>query len=98
MSAAGGTPPGWYPDPHRRHQHRWFDGGQWTPHVSTGGVTSTESSDDWAYATGVATPQQVQQQVTRAIHGPYAGAPGSRAPQAEVAAGPPPAGTGSLFN
>jgi len=96
VSTSGGAPPGWYPDPYGRQQHRWYDGGQWTPHVSTGGATFTESSDDWAYATGVATPQQVQQQVARAVHDPYAGAPGSRGPQPGAVAGAP-AGGGTLF-
>jgi hypothetical protein len=26
--------PGWYPDPWQPYQLRWFDGYQWTPHVS----------------------------------------------------------------
>lgn len=26
--------PGWYPDPWQPWQFRWFDGYQWTPHVS----------------------------------------------------------------
>ncbi|HEY3722710.1 MAG TPA: DUF2516 family protein [Acidimicrobiia bacterium] len=34
--------PGWYPDPHARHELRWFDGLRWTEHVSDGGVTATE--------------------------------------------------------
>lgn len=32
------TPLGWYPDPSRRHEHRFFDGSVWTPQVSNGGV------------------------------------------------------------
>lgn len=35
--------PGWYPDPHARHELRWFDGLRWTEHVSDGGVTATET-------------------------------------------------------
>ena len=31
-------PPGWYPDPTRRHEWRWFDG-DWTPWASDRGVT-----------------------------------------------------------
>ena len=34
--------PGWYPDPHARHELRWFDGLRWTEHISNGGVTATE--------------------------------------------------------
>ncbi len=29
--------PGWYPDPAGQHQHRWYDGTQWTDHVSSYG-------------------------------------------------------------
>lgn len=29
--------PGWYADPHRRYQLRWYDGTRWTEHVSTSG-------------------------------------------------------------
>ena len=32
------APPGWYPDPARAHQYRYFDGGAWTDHVSDNGV------------------------------------------------------------
>jgi hypothetical protein len=32
------APPGWYPDPGRAHQYRYFDGGAWTDHVSNNGV------------------------------------------------------------
>jgi hypothetical protein len=34
--------PGWFPDPHGRHQHRWWDGTAWTDQVADGGVTSTD--------------------------------------------------------
>ena len=30
-------PPGWYPDPTGRHDHRWYDGARWTDHVGDGG-------------------------------------------------------------
>ncbi|HYF46665.1 MAG TPA: DUF2510 domain-containing protein [Acidimicrobiales bacterium] len=33
---------GWHPDPTGRHQHRWWDGTQWTDQVSDGGSTSTD--------------------------------------------------------
>jgi uncharacterized protein YxjI len=34
--------PGWYPDPFGRHEHRWFDGGQWTDQVASYGRQSTD--------------------------------------------------------
>ncbi|GAA4410230.1 hypothetical protein GCM10023168_29730 [Fodinibacter luteus] len=34
--------PGWHPDPMRRFQHRYWDGSQWTEHVSTGGSRSID--------------------------------------------------------
>ena len=34
------APPGWYPDPGRAHQYRYFDGGSWTDHVSDNGVAT----------------------------------------------------------
>jgi uncharacterized integral membrane protein len=37
------APAGWYPDPTGRHESRYFDG-QWTQHVSTRGVRSTDPS------------------------------------------------------
>ncbi|RIJ77151.1 DUF2510 domain-containing protein [Nakamurella silvestris] len=33
---------GWYPDPHGRHEVRWWDGFAWTDHVGSGGVTRTD--------------------------------------------------------
>ncbi len=33
----------WQPDPHGRHQFRWWDGVQWTSMVSDGGVTHDEA-------------------------------------------------------
>jgi len=35
--------PGWYPDPHARHELRYWDGASWTNQVSDGGQTSVES-------------------------------------------------------
>lgn len=33
----------WYPDPQGQHEFRFFDGRQWTSHVSTGGQTFNEA-------------------------------------------------------
>lgn len=30
-------PAGWHPDPYRRSEHRYWDGGQWTEHVASSG-------------------------------------------------------------
>ncbi|WP_375489405.1 DUF2510 domain-containing protein [uncultured Jatrophihabitans sp.] len=35
---AGAAAPGWYQDPGGRHQLRYYDGQQWTEHVSTNNV------------------------------------------------------------
>ena len=32
----------WHPDPSGRNEQRYYDGTQWTEHVSNGGVTSTD--------------------------------------------------------
>jgi hypothetical protein len=40
--ATGGPPPGWFPDPHGRHQQRYWDGSTWTANVADGGATSTD--------------------------------------------------------
>jgi hypothetical protein len=36
------SPPVWAPDPHGRHDLRYWDGSVWTDHVSTGGVQTTD--------------------------------------------------------
>ena len=38
----GGLPPGWHPDPSGRHEHRFWDGHEWTRHVSSGGARSID--------------------------------------------------------
>ncbi|MFA4841910.1 MAG: DUF2510 domain-containing protein [Agrococcus sp.] len=37
-ASAGQAPPGWYPDPYRRADARWFDGRQWSSSVMRQGV------------------------------------------------------------
>lgn len=41
-SESTGPPPGWYDDPHRRFEQRYWDGSQWTPHVAVGGVAQVD--------------------------------------------------------
>ena len=40
-----GTPAAWYPDPTARHQHRYWDGAQWTDHVADQGVQADDRID-----------------------------------------------------
>jgi len=37
-----GSAPGWYPDPFGRHEVRYFDGSQWSEHVSSHGRQSSD--------------------------------------------------------
>ena len=41
-SAAGAAPAGWYADPAGRFELRYWDGGQWTEHVSRAGQQYTD--------------------------------------------------------
>ncbi len=38
----GPPPPGWHPDPSGRHEHRFWDGHEWTRHVTSGGARSID--------------------------------------------------------
>jgi hypothetical protein len=38
-----GPPAGWHPDPHSRHELRYWNGTQWTDHVSDRGVTGVDN-------------------------------------------------------
>ena len=37
MTVPGAMPSGWFPDPHGRHEYRWFNGHAWTADVSDDG-------------------------------------------------------------
>ncbi|MFP5489452.1 MAG: DUF2510 domain-containing protein, partial [Acidimicrobiia bacterium] len=41
-STAGAAPAGWYADPSGRFELRYWDGGQWTEHVSRAGQQYTD--------------------------------------------------------
>ena len=41
-SSSSSASPNWYPDPMGRHQLRYFDGTQWTDHVSSNGTQSVD--------------------------------------------------------
>lgn len=47
--------PGWYADPTRRYDHRYWDGGTWTEHVSRNGQATTDPLDGSGPQSGVAT-------------------------------------------
>ncbi len=42
ISPAPSIPAGWHPDPHGRHELRFWDGCQWTSNVSDAGVQSVD--------------------------------------------------------
>jgi uncharacterized protein YxjI len=68
------SPASWHPDPTGRHQLRYWDGAQWTEHVSDNSVVSTDpvvatgnlgDSIDRAFTVGqTAQPEQIQRQIT----------------------------------
>ena len=48
--------PGWDADPYGRHELRYWDGAEWTDHVSDAGVTGTDAPErmsPWAAMTAV---------------------------------------------
>lgn len=70
---------GWYPDPHGRHDHRWFDGTTWTTTVATAGQQLT---DPQGTAPGhVPTSARSDERVRRQVEGQVgrAGGGGERA-------------------
>jgi hypothetical protein len=60
--------PGWQTDPTGRHDHRYWDGSQWTEHVSDAGVATTDPYE----AGSPATPDATAPQDTPTATGPVA--------------------------
>src|SRR5688572_13564187 len=54
------TPPNWYPDPLGRHELRYWDGSQWTEHVSSHG---RQSVDPPTQGTHVPTTQRATEKI-----------------------------------
>ena len=77
------TPAGWFADPMGRHEMRYWDGAQWTEHVSSHGRQSTDAPTGQSH---VPTVQRAPEKVTGDVQ---------RAGQAGVAAF---AGGGGLFS
>ena len=67
MSDDTQMPAAWHPDPYGRHEHRWWDGYQWTDAVSTAGRQTTDAPGATvAPVTSSDAPERIQQQVARA--------------------------------
>ncbi len=45
-TAAPASPPAWHPDPGGRFHYRWWDGREWTSHVSVNGNVMIDTSPD----------------------------------------------------
>jgi len=84
---------GWHPDPSQAHELRYFDGTQWTEHVSDQGVTTTAP---------LAPPGAVTRGLDSLDRGVVFGADTSEQVRRQVAhntgAAPVGAGTGDLFS
>lgn len=59
---------GWNPDPYGRHEQRYFDGAQWTEHVSDAGVQGTD--DPQAAPPSTVVPQRAPDVATSAAYRP----------------------------
>lgn len=64
MSEPPTNPADWYPDPYGRHELRYWDGAQWTEHVSSHGTQRTDApTGDPKTVVGAQSPDKVQRQV-----------------------------------
>jgi uncharacterized protein YxjI len=67
MSDTGTTAPNWYPDPFGRHEMRYFDGTQWTEHVSSHGKQSIDPPGGTSHVPTVnRATEKVQRDVSKA--------------------------------
>ncbi len=67
MSPTNGvTPANWYPDPMGRHQLRYFDGAQWTEHVSSNGVQGLDPLHPGPVPQATQSAERTQRQLERA--------------------------------
>lgn len=61
------APANWYPDPYGRHEHRYWDGGQWSQHVHSRGAQSIDPPvAALRVPTVVRTNKKVQREVRKA--------------------------------
>jgi uncharacterized protein YxjI len=70
-------PANWYPDPLGRHEHRYWDGAQWTEHVSSHGRQSVDPPTGAGHVPTVnRATEKIQRDVARAGVDPAAAAGG----------------------
>ena len=65
MAETTGHAPNWYPDPWGRHEHRYFDGQNWTEHVANHG---RQTVDPPGGAGHVPTVNRATEKVQRDVH------------------------------
>jgi len=75
------TPAGWHPDPTGRHEHRYWDGSQWTEHVSDAGTGTADPlgkpPEDRTHAPAVHGPAEAPPAVSPQSVPPATGSQGS---------------------
>jgi hypothetical protein len=86
-------PAGWKPDPRGRHEYRYWDGTQWTDHVSDSGEVSSDPVGDITPPTDVEksaifTPEETAVAPTTESAGPPSASEPPAAAEPPVAAGP----------
>ncbi len=91
------NPPAWHPDPTGRHEHRYWDGEQWTDHVADGGQSSTDPLDGGPGESGAGATPSGEPEPSRTA--PMESQPTAASPPS-YGASPPggsPSGGGSTF-